>query len=104
MASIPAKTYGQDFNFFKKVTVTNSSFNNMSDIVIPFNTQGLMLINEDTSAVVEFSFRGNTIHGEMNPNLPSRSLTFDNIKICAMWFRLKSGTSAIVSVYAWSAI
>lgn len=100
---LPINTTGKDFNFFQKVTVTSGTFATTSDIVIPFPTQGIMLLNEDTTDVVEFSYRGNTVHGELDPTLPSRALTFDGIKVCAIWFRLKSGTSAVISVYGWSA-
>lgn len=99
---LPSKNIGQDFFFFKKVTVSSGSFASTSDIVIPFNTQGLMLMNESTSSVVEFSFRGNTLHGELDPTLPSKTLSFDGIRVCTIWFRLKSGSPATISVYGWS--
>lgn len=99
----PAKTYGRDFNFFRKVTVSGSSFTSSSTLSVPFVPQGIMFINEDGTNVVEFSYNGNTVHGELNPTLPSRSLTFNNIGVCGIWFRMKSGPSAVVSFYAWSA-
>jgi hypothetical protein len=94
-------TYGYDFNFFQKVTVTNSAFNNIADIFIPFSTQGFMLVNEDASSVVQVSFNGQSIHDELNPTV-IRGFTYDNRVVSKIWFQLESGGSAIVSVRAWA--
>lgn len=103
-----SKTQGKDFNFFTKITITSGTFGGTSgdgtspDIIIPFSTQGLMLLNEDAAAVVEVSFNGNTVHDELNPTLPSKGVSYDNRVASLVWLRLKSGSSAVVSVRAWS--
>jgi hypothetical protein len=102
------KTQGKDFNFFTKITITSGTFGATSgdgkspDVIIPFSTQGIMLLNEDTAAVVEVSFNGNTVHDELNATLPSRGVVYDNRVASLIWLRLKSGGSAVVSIRAWS--
>lgn len=104
------KTQGNDFNFFQKVTVTASTFGGGSvsgaqpDIIIKFATQGIYLLNEGTlsTQVIEYSFNGSNLHGELDPTLPSRGLMFDNRQVSMIWFRLKAGSSStVLSVAAW---
>jgi hypothetical protein len=95
--------YGQDFNYYKKVTVSNTTFgivdNGYSpDVIIPFTTQSVIFLNEDDADVVEYSFNGFDVHGELSPILPSRGLTFDNRVICKIWFRVKSGSAGPITV------
>ena len=99
---------GKDRNFFQKVSVTSSSFGavsvdgNQPDMMITFLTQGAMFLNLGTG-VVEFSFNGNTVHGELNSANPSSGLTFNDRIISKIWFRVQSGSSGpiVVSVSAW---
>lgn len=100
--------YGQSFDFFSKVTVTRSTFGDPNDgyrqdVLISFTTQSVMFLNENSSGVVEYSFNGFDVHGELDPTLPSRGLTFDNRVACKIWFRIKSGSSGpiVVRLDAW---
>lgn len=102
------KTKGRDFNFFAKLSVTATTFGGGStdgyqpDIVITFPTQGVLLFNEGTG-VVEYSFNGTTVHGELDSTKASASLRFDNRIVDCAWFRIKSGSSGpiIISIHAW---
>lgn len=94
-------TRGFDFNYFQKVTITSSSFSNTCDLFIPFSTQSISFLNEDGTSVVQVSFNGNTVHDELNPTLPSKGVTYDNRVISKIWFKLTSGSSAVISVRAW---
>lgn len=106
------KTKGQDFNFYQKVPVSATTFGGGSvdgyqpDIIITFSTQTVTFLNEGTTStqVVEYSFNGTTVHGEMDPSLPSRSLNFDTRTISFIWFRVKAGSSGTMNirVEAWS--
>lgn len=97
---VTAKVHGKDFNFFKKIEVSNTTFNENADMLISFHTQGLFMLNEETASdkVIEYSFNGNTVHGELDPTLPSRGLMFDNRVVSFIWFRVKSGSTGAVSV------
>ena len=92
---------GRDFNFFNKVTVTGSSFATSCDMIITFTTQGVMMLNEGTG-IVEYSFNGNHVHGELDSAGPTRGITFDNRVVSKIWFRLQTGSSIVVSVQAWA--
>lgn len=101
-------TKGRDFNFYQKVEVNWSSFgggnadSKSPDCVITFPTQSVIFFNEETSGAtdktVEYSFNGNTVHGELDCSLPSRTLTFDNRVVTLIWFRVKSGSSGAITV------
>ena len=101
--SIAPITIGFDYNFFQKLSVTNvGTFNHNSDMLITFSTQTVMFLNLG-SGVVEFSFNGNTVHGELNSANPSAGLAFDNRVISGIWFRVQAGSTAPIniSVQAW---
>ena len=59
------------------------------------------MVNEG-NVKVEYSFNGNTLHGDMTPGTSTSSITFDNRKVSKIWFRVPDGGSAIVRVEAWS--
>jgi hypothetical protein len=104
--NIGKKTQGKDFNFFKKVTVTAADFGSGSvtgvqpDIIITFPTAGIIILNEGTASTnsIEFSFNGNTVHGELDPSTPSKGLSFDNRTVSMIWFRLKAGSVGPVTI------
>lgn len=103
---VTAKLQGRDFNFYQKLSVTATVFNTDADTVMKIPVRSFMLLNEGTtsSQVVEYSFNGNTVHGELDPSLPSRGLTFDNRVANFIWFRMKAGSTGPVNVRvdAWS--
>lgn len=96
-------TMGRDFNFFQKSSVSTNDFNEECDMIITFPTQTVMMLLENNTGVAEYSFNGNTVHGELNSALPSRAISFDNRKITKIWFRLRSGSPGplTVRVDAW---
>jgi hypothetical protein len=91
-------TYGRDFNFFQNVTVTASisAFNTDADVIITFPTYTVTFMVA-SGASVQYSFNGNTIHGDLNGSGPNNILTFQNRVISKIWFR---GTGP-VRVEAW---
>jgi len=97
---------GRDFNFYQKAAITSSTFANIPDMKVTFTSQSVLFFNEGSggTAVVEYSFNGNTVHGEMDPTKASASLTFNNRVISSIWFRIKAGSSGPVTVRvdAWS--
>lgn len=107
-------TYGRDWNYFQKITVTTTTFGGDSvdgyqpTIIIPFMTQSVMFLNLTASgtsgSVVEFSFNGTQVHGELDPKNASIGLSFDNRVVSKVWFRVQAGSTGpiSVSVQAWS--
>ncbi|KKN14932.1 hypothetical protein LCGC14_0991190 [marine sediment metagenome] len=95
-------TTGFDTNFFQRITVTNLGFVESSDILINIkNQQSFSMINEGTD-IVEYSFNGRTLHGDMVPGKPSEALMFDNRRISKIWFRAPNSGSHVIRVEAWA--
>jgi hypothetical protein len=93
-----AITWGKDFNFFRKldVSISDGYFPNECQILIPFSTQ-TVTFQLESGGPLEYSFNGNTLHGDMTDGYASESLTFQNRALCKIWFR---GTGS-VRVEAW---
>jgi len=103
--------YGRNFNFFQKVSVTATSFGSNSvdgyqpDALITFPTQTVTFQLEpaaesDGYGLIQYSFNGITIDGDMSYGNYSANLTFENRVISKIWFKLVSG-SATVRIEAW---
>lgn len=99
-------TLGRDNNYFQKLLVTATSFGSNSvdgyqpDMIITFPTYTVTFQLEGVG-VLQYSFNGQTIHGDMNNATSSISLTFQNRVISKIWFQLVSGTPT-VRVEAWA--
>lgn len=100
MSALSKITQGRDFNFFQRVSVTSPTFTDNCDTIITFSTKTLTFLLEGTG-IVEYSFNGNTLHGDMDSTLSSRGLVFDNRVASKIWFRLKSGGPVTVRIEAW---
>jgi hypothetical protein len=111
---IKKTTFGKDYNYYNKVAVNWSQFGAPDgytdadgygpDAIITFTTSTVMFLNEANSGVVEYSFNGTTVHGELDAGLPSKGMTFDNRVISKIWFRLKNGSTGPINIRidAWS--
>jgi hypothetical protein len=90
------------FNFFEKITVTGGAFAD-NRLSWDFISCGILLLNEGaTGNVVEYSFDGITTHGDLDPDKASAGLSFDGRHHSAIYFRLVSGTAALIRVEAWA--
>lgn len=107
------KNQGRDFNHFQRVAVSNTTFGveadgYKSDVVIKFPTVngGVMFTTEGSSTnTVEYSFNGNTVHGELIPNdVNRRHIVFYHRPVSMVWFRVKSGSTGPINIVveAWS--
>lgn len=108
-----AITWGRDYNFFQKATISATSFQTDCDMVITFPTSSVIMTNLSLgtvgTSVIEYSLNGNTLHGEIYPSnlsvtgLVNTGLVFDNRVISKIWFRVQSGSSGtlVISVQAW---
>lgn len=105
MATDHRISLGRDYNFFKKKTISSATFGSpvdgyYPDVLITFPVQSFALYNEGTG-IIEYSFNGFTVHGELNPATVG-ALLFDHRTCNKIWFRLKSGSSSVVRVDAWA--
>ena len=93
----------KDKNFFKKMTVSSTNFA-QHKVNWSFNSTGLALMVESDKKAdrVEYSFDGETVHGDLDPVLPSQAIIFDDRHENTIWFRRASGTtSVVVRIEAW---
>lgn len=115
-------TLGYDRNFFQKASVTATGFGSNNDgspyvpgpqpdMIIPFNTGGVILTNLTLASgtyaagsVVEYSFNGQVVHGELGSASANISMLFLNRPVAKIWFRVQTGSTGpiSVSVQAWS--
>lgn len=94
-------TRRKDKNFFAKVSVATTSFSTPNQKVAwDFTSVGIAIVNESTKSgdIIEYSFDGVNVHGDMTPNLPSAGIIFDNRHENTIWFRLKTLVSPAVIV------
>lgn len=92
----------RDSNFFDKLQVSSTSFD--VDVQWNFISTGIALMVEAESVedVVQYSFDGETVHGDMTPGKPSEAIIFDNRHQNHIWFRRESaGAPVLVRVEAW---
>jgi hypothetical protein len=104
LAGTPKITKGMDFNKFARITV-DGYFGDFADVSFNFRFTNLSftLVHEG-SGVVEYSFNGNTVHGDMTAGTTTASLSFDNRKVPAIWFRAADNDAlgATVRVEGWA--
>lgn len=97
------KSNRKEVNFFHKVSISTTSF----DIHVNwgFNSTGIALMVESNNPndVVQYSFDGKTVHGDMKPTFPSEAIIFDNRVQNKIWFRRETDGDAVpVRIEAWT--
>jgi len=97
---------GSGSDFYKKVTVSRTSFGDPNDgyrpdIFIPFSTTGIIILNEGPSVGVQVSFNGFDVHDELSTAIGSTNFNYNNRVLSKIWLKVAAG-SAVVSVRAWS--
>ena len=91
-------------NFFTKLQISSTSFTTAQRAKWGFNSVGLALLVEsnDATDVVQYSFDGTNVHGDLTPLLPSEGIVFDNRFENNVWFRRATpGDAVIVRIEAW---
>jgi hypothetical protein len=84
-----------DFNYFNRVSVSHILFIEDPDVIFPFRgNPSFLLINEGVD-IVEYSFNGTTVHGDLVPNTSTSALIFNNCGISKIWFRVIGSTTDI---------
>ena len=87
------------YNYFDVITVDGYDFPASAQARFGFISQSITLLNRG-SYVIQYSFDGSTLHGDLNPSDESKGLTFDSRIESKMWFRAVDGYGP-VRVEAW---
>ena len=92
------------FNYFTMATVSDGYFAHCA-LSWPFNSTSMLILNESAAGIiVEYSFDGTTVDGNLDPSQPCAGIARDGIIANNIWFRLKSVTSpATVRFEVWAA-
>lgn len=88
------------YNYFRVVNVDGYAFPVAPQVSFNFNSQGFSLLNRGIH-IVQYSFDGETLHGDMDPGDPSRGSFYDYRYESKIWFRCVDGYGS-VRVEAWS--
>lgn len=88
------------YNFFAVISVDGYSFPTDSQVYFGFISQGISLLNRG-SKIIQYSFDGETVHGDLNPDDASKGLTFDGRFEDRIWFKGDDGYGS-VRVESWS--
>jgi hypothetical protein len=103
MATITPRA-GYSKSFFQKIVVSSGTFaaTTTPDVVINvYGVSNFTLSNETAASVVEVSYDGGTVHDELDSTQTTKFLQYLNRPASTIWFRLKSGAAATVSIRAW---
>lgn len=90
-------------NFFDKLAVSSTSFSD-HQVKWSFTSVGIAVMVESNTLtdVVQYSFDGETVHGDMTPTLPSEAIIFDNRHHSKIWFRRATpGDPVVTRIEAW---
>jgi hypothetical protein len=90
------------FNFFDRITVSSGDFG-AHFVKWDFISAGLLLLNEGASGtVIEYSFDGVNVHGDLDADTASVGIAFDNRHQDKIYFRLSAGSIANIRIEAWA--
>lgn len=87
------------YNYFRIITVDGYAFPTEPQASFGFNSQGFVFMNR-SAHTLEYSFDGNTVHGDLSPSFAAENLMFTSRCECKVWFRGQDGYGD-VRVEAW---
>lgn len=93
-------TQGKDYNYFSRLTISSATFSNDPNCQFAFRGNPSFSLINDGAGIIEYSFNGNTVHGDLVPNTPYAAMVFNLKGVNQIWFRLKSGSASDVRVEA----
>lgn len=82
------------WNYFDVITVDGYDFPADPQASFGFISEGFSLLNRG-DYVVQYSFNGSDVDGDLNPNDSSKGLVFDNRHECKIWFKSVDGYSTV---------
>lgn len=102
-SGVITQNIGRDYNYWKRIAdITVTSFEEVAQVEFRFKGAAKEIImTVEGSTRVEYSFNGNTVHGEIIPSSDRSQLIFTRRPAIGIWFKVAAGTG-IVTVEAWA--
>ncbi len=91
---------GKKANYYEVISVASANFPATPQASFGFHSTQIVLLNIGTD-LIEYSFDGVNVHGDLNPTDPSRGVLFSNRSECKVFFRAINPPQS-VRVEAWS--
>jgi hypothetical protein len=82
------------YNYFEVLAVAPATFPADPQIIFGFLSDGFTFLNRGAT-VVEYSFDGVTLHGDLNPADSSKSVIFNGRTEDRVWFRAPAGAGTV---------
>lgn len=92
------RTLGKDRFFFQRKEITSNVFNDSADVALSLITKNSVLLINEGPGIVQYSFNGTTVHGELNNTIGTNAVSVNNPSIVKIWFKIKSGTNASITI------
>jgi hypothetical protein len=93
-------TSGVDHNYWNRIVVSDPNFPNDAQAVLQFKSYvNEFILTHEAGAAVEYSFNGNTKHGEVDAT--NRPQVQFKRPVSKIWFRSAGGT---ISVEGWAVV
>jgi hypothetical protein len=97
-----ALTRRKDNNYFEKFSIQTTSFDIRARWSFTSIGIALMVESHNVEDVIQYSFDGSTVHGDLSPGFPSAAIVFDNRFENTVYFRRATpGDPVVVRVEAW---
>ncbi len=88
------------YNYFEVISISDTFFSLSQSVAFGFIPVGFSLLNRG-DRIVEYSFDGTTLHGDLNPGDASAYMVFKNRSESRVWLRVPSGVTANIRIEAW---
>jgi hypothetical protein len=92
------RTLGRDRFFFERKEITSTTFNESADFALTLISKNSVLLINEGPGIIEYSFNGTTVHGELNSSIGTNAVSVNDPSIVKIWFKIKYGISASVTV------
>jgi hypothetical protein len=92
-----------DYNTFERITVDGYAFSTDPNVIFDYRHSNLSfsMVWEGTG-VIQYSFNGSTVHGDMTSGAATAAMFFDDRPIGKIWFRISTGVGGTVRVEGWA--
>jgi len=93
-------TTGKDFNYYSSIVIpASAAFPSDPQAQITFRGPQKLRFDLTAGTSLEYSFNGNTVHGDMNSGNNTKTLDFEVRSNKLIWFRSAGGATVRIEAY-----